>query len=237
MTHDDPSLRALVAAYVQVQTPSPAAVDDAWCTLDARVRAGDVPTLDATPKPVFGLGLAVVVGVAVVAAAAALTLVDAPREALDEPMPVTLPRPTPDVADPPHVEAPPLPAAAAPTTMTTVPPAKPATSKRGPRRAPAPEIPSLAAELELLRATRAALRGGNPQRALDLAGTHRRRYPESTFAEERSATEVMALCVLGRVDAAKAKAAGFRRLYPGSSFEAGLLASCDTEAKASNIDH
>jgi len=46
----------------------------------------------------------------------------------------------------------------------------------------------------------------------------------------------MALCVLGRVDAAKSKAAGFRRLYPGSSFEAGLVASCDEAATASKID-
>ena len=243
MTDDDPSVRELISAYVQVQTPSAAAVDHAWRTLDARVRAGDGPTLAGAPKLAFGLRFAIVVGIAAVAAGSAVVveLLGASSGPPPGPMPTIFLRsidlrPTSIVAEPPR-EPEVLPGAAIPTVTTATQP-KTVASTPAPRRArtPAPEAPSLAAELELLRATRTALRGGEAQRALDLAGRHRRRYPRSAFAEERSATEVMALCVLGRVDAAKSKAAGFRRLYPGSSFEAGLVASCDEAATASKID-
>jgi hypothetical protein len=93
-----------------------------------------------------------------------------------------------------------------------------------PRRA---EPPSLAAELDLLRRARAALRTKNPRLALTLSRRHRREYPDSTFAEERNATEVMALCALGHNDIARSKAAAFRRRYPRSTFNAGLMDACD----------
>jgi hypothetical protein len=47
-----------------------------------------------------------------------------------------------------------------------------------------------------------ALRSGNPTRALALLETHASTYPDSALAPERSAERILALCTLGRVDAA-----------------------------------
>ncbi|MCI0637346.1 MAG: hypothetical protein L0206_26025 [Actinobacteria bacterium] len=91
---------------------------------------------------------------------------------------------------------------------------------------PSSEPESLVAELALLREARQALRTGNPARALVLARRHARDYPHSSFAEERSATEVMALCASGQREVAEQRAASFRRMYPGSVFDVGLVEAC-----------
>jgi hypothetical protein len=78
-----------------------------------------------------------------------------------------------------------------------------------------------------MRTARSALRDGDPGRALELVHRHERRYRKSPFAEERGATEVMALCALGRAPEARDEAARFRRAFPGSAFEAGLFDDCE----------
>ncbi|MCH9682210.1 MAG: hypothetical protein K0V04_12300 [Deltaproteobacteria bacterium] len=117
--------------------------------------------------------------------------------------------------------------------------AKPSpTGKRGPVAAPRPtaeptaaidptEEPtpqSLAADLRLLQQARTALRGGHGVQALEHVRRHRQRHPESTFSEERDATEVMALCALGRTTQAKARAVEFQRRFPRSARD--VLAGC-----------
>lgn len=88
---------------------------------------------------------------------------------------------------------------------------------------------SLAAELRLLRSARGALRVGDGARALERVRTHRRQYPSSPLAEERDATEVMALCALGRPDDAREMAASYERSYGRS--QQPLLATCsDTKS-------
>jgi hypothetical protein len=92
------------------------------------------------------------------------------------------------------------------------------------------ESNSLAAELELLRAARQALRSGNASKALALLADHAKRHPKSAFVEERSATEVMALCKLGQAEKARERARRFRAQFPHSSFEAGLIEACEDQA-------
>jgi hypothetical protein len=91
---------------------------------------------------------------------------------------------------------------------------------------------SLAEELALLRQIRTDLRAGRADEALRGVRTHRREYAGSTFAEERDATEAVALCALGRVDEARARATVFSHAYPSSTRD--LLATCDDDAQSTN---
>ena len=84
---------------------------------------------------------------------------------------------------------------------------------------------TLADELRRLQQVRAALREGTPARARSLIESHRQDFPSSTFARERDATEVAALCAQGRNADATRKAAAFAKAYPASSQD--LLADCD----------
>lgn len=104
------------------------------------------------------------------------------------------------------------------------PKAKPQAKPKPKPTKPAP-ADTLADELRRLQQVRAALRAGTPARARALIESHRRDYPDSTFARERDATEVAALCAEDRDADAKRKAAAFAKAYPGSSQD--LLADCD----------
>jgi len=87
-------------------------------------------------------------------------------------------------------------------------------------------VASLAEELRLLREARTNLRAGRAAAALTQVSTHRKDYPSSALAEERDATEVMALCALGRTDAATRKATAYAQRFPDS--KRSLLTACDT---------
>jgi len=88
---------------------------------------------------------------------------------------------------------------------------------------------TLAAELELVRAARAALEGGHASRALSLLDAHESRYPRGTLAQERLATRARALCALGRVDEARATARALARVAPDSPHLARLATTCAGE--------
>ena len=105
------------------------------------------------------------------------------------------------------------PSASVPIAASSPPPAEPALAES-----------SLKAELELLRQARSALRGGRAARALEIVLDHRREYPTSAVAEERDATEISALCALGRHDEAEAKAAAMERSSSRPADD--LLAGC-----------
>ncbi len=89
---------------------------------------------------------------------------------------------------------------------------------------------SLGADLRLLKRARTALRGGDGTRALARVREHRETFPHSVLSEERDATEVMALCALGRVGDAEKKAAQYRRRFPGSDRD--VLAECRDDSDA-----
>jgi hypothetical protein len=87
----------------------------------------------------------------------------------------------------------------------------------------APDGPS--AELALLRQLREARRAGQPERALEVAREHAKKYPQSERWAERETLRVLALCDLGRVDAARRSAAPLQYLW-SSPLRASLNASC-----------
>ncbi len=117
----------------------------------------------------------------------------------------------------PEAVPPALPVAAVPSPAANVaaPPAVRAPAARAPRSkpAPVPEAPtgtvSLAAEVRLLTAARSALRSGDAELALRRVREHGASFPDSTLARERDATEVKALCALGRIDDARSLAAAY----------------------------
>lgn len=121
----------------------------------------------------------------------------------------------------------------APTTVEASPAPSPSRSRsKAPRRLPKAASPpgSLREELALLGKARAALRARDAKTVLALVRRHGRVYPHSEFAEERSATEVMALCLLERTEQARRHAKRFRHMYPRSSFGAGLMRACEDVA-------
>ena len=109
---------------------------------------------------------------------------------------------------------------------------EPAAPKKRPAKPKKPERvddrgddDSLMAELALLQRTRRALRDGRAEDALKAVGQHRREFPSGRLAEERDATEISALCALGRGDEARRKAAAFERAHPKANRD--LLGDCE----------
>jgi RNA polymerase sigma-70 factor (ECF subfamily) len=87
----------------------------------------------------------------------------------------------------------------APVELVFVPPPAPP-----PVAQPAPERSSLAEETRLLREADRALRGGSAEAAISLLDEHAQRFPDGVLAPERSAERMVALCQLGKADAATA---------------------------------
>lgn len=235
----DPKLRELVDAYVEETATSPAQVEAALHSVTSQVGAAGGAGAAST-----GMGLAAKASIlAVVLGGAALMWPRAPEPAHPPPeiTSVVTAEPEPLERAPVRVEAEPAPveqASPAPAVVeeeaVEVDPIEPVAHKRA-KRAPSPSsrqahpaaAESLAAELELMRSARAALRSGDASRALSLVRDHAKTYPKSAFIEERSSTEVMALCALGRTKLATRKAKKFRKRFPGSAFEAGLAEACE----------
>lgn len=238
-----PELSALFAAYESETARSPAQVESALEAVATKTAAAGVASsatgLSATLKMT-------IVAVAVAAGGAAVWGLSAADSGDPAPSPVVVaersePEPVVEVPvePPPEVvdSEPPAPEIQ-PSVEAAPSEANEATLKGGPKSAPtkkprhsaaksvdAKPTPSLSAELELLNQARAALRSGKARRALDLVRKHRKAHGKSTFAEERDATEVVALCKLGRDDDAKKRATRFRKAFPGSSRD--VLAACD----------
>jgi len=107
----------------------------------------------------------------------------------------------------------------------SVEPAPPPSSK-SPAESPEVADDSLAHEISLLRAARAALEGGDPEEALALLHRHARLWPHGVLAEERLATRVLALCALGRLAEARITAHQLESVAPHSPHLARVHASC-----------
>jgi hypothetical protein len=118
------------------------------------------------------------------------------------------PAPTPVV---PSVAAAPIPTPEAPIAAR-----KPAPS------ASADRASRLAEERALLDAAHSAIVRGSPADALASLDTHASRFPHGDLEEEREALAVKALAKMGKVDAARARAAEFSKRYPQSLFADGV---------------
>jgi hypothetical protein len=130
--------------------------------------------------------------------------------------------PAPVVAAPPAPSAAPTPSAVAPPARSAAPSSERSTPALVPVRRPKDE---LSVEQTLLRQAHDARRAGQPERALELVAEHAQKYPHSKMWAERETLRVLALCDLGRVDAARRSAASLQYLW-SSPLRATLNASC-----------
>jgi hypothetical protein len=92
--------------------------------------------------------------------------------------------------------------------------------------APASSPPSLGGEIGLVSAARDDLARGDGASALQHLREHELRFPNGTLREERLALRILALCALGRKDAARAAARDFARSAPDSPHRMAIRASC-----------
>ena len=223
----DPELAALVTAYENETARSDADVNAAMHAVSAKVgtAAGGAAVGGLSTAAKVG-ALAVIAGVVAVLVANSGTEPAAPEpqarvvettpSVAPEPRALPEPEPEPEVEASEPVEPDPQPEA--PTSPE--PKAKPK-----PKPKPQPAQDTLAEELQLLGRARASLRSGDAEAALRTLGSHRRKFPSSTLAEERDATEISALCAAGRGDDARAKVAKFSRRHGAPKRD--LLADCE----------
>jgi RNA polymerase sigma-70 factor (ECF subfamily) len=79
--------------------------------------------------------------------------------------------------------------------------------------APAADVVSLRAELELVQRIRAATSSGRHEQALALVERHAQQFPAGELTVERDAQRIAALCALGRDDEARGRLDAFRRAH------------------------
>jgi hypothetical protein len=72
-------------------------------------------------------------------------------------------------------------------------------------------------EIALLRDARATL-PVDPAEALAITERHRAAFPRGSLGQEREIIAITALVKLGRADAARQRAEGFRKAYPHSAY-------------------
>lgn len=102
---------------------------------------------------------------------------------------------------------------------------------------PVPDrAPSLAEQQTLLDLARRAVAQGDGETALSHLDAHSRRYPASTFEEEREALRVKALAVSGRKAEARRLARSFERRFPHSLLSAAVRSSVDFGDGSSRAD-
>lgn len=91
---------------------------------------------------------------------------------------------------------------------------------------PAPPSDSLGVETELLRRASTELTAGNATAALRTTIEHARRFPESPLADLRTAVRIEALCALGKAEQARGEAELFLREHPGSPVAERIEDAC-----------
>jgi uncharacterized protein HemY len=95
-----------------------------------------------------------------------------------------------------------------------------------PAARPGAPADSLEEEVNLLRSARVALDRGDGAQALRLLDAHEARFQRGTLYEERLASRVLALCAVGRIDAARKTAQELERAAPRSPHLPRVRASC-----------
>jgi hypothetical protein len=87
----------------------------------------------------------------------------------------------------------------------------------------------LEAEMQLIRAADAALRGGRTSEALSLLGQHAERHPRGLLAHEREGLNLLARCQSGGRAAAQAAAELYVERAPRSPLTPRLRSACGLE--------
>jgi outer membrane protein assembly factor BamD (BamD/ComL family) len=85
------------------------------------------------------------------------------------------------------------------------------------------------AELALIKRAKAELDAGRPSAALALLSEHGRRFPRGTFAGEREALLILALCTSGRLSQGRSLARRFAAAHPRSPLVDRVRRACDLE--------
>lgn len=89
-------------------------------------------------------------------------------------------------------------------------------------RDPDPDADALA----LVERAEAALRDGQPERALELLREHERRFAQAPTAQEREALRVLALCAAGRETEGRGARWAFLREHPRSAYRERIERAC-----------
>jgi outer membrane protein assembly factor BamD (BamD/ComL family) len=92
--------------------------------------------------------------------------------------------------------------------------------------APSASEPTIDEEVKLMNAAQAALRAGEPKRALELLNEHAARFPAGKLSTARQVTHMMALCQAGKAEQARHEATSFLAKNPGSPFAARVSGIC-----------
>lgn len=244
------SLDELLRAERQVQ-PDAAAEARNWAAIEHRLTHGPPPppAAEAVPGALGGAaGLKLVAGLAVVAAVGGLlaagrgaepdprdrevaAVIEPVREDRSDPPAPSEPAATPSEPAPAVV-----PEVVAPPPDPTPPERRPARTKKAGGKAaeptepgptePAPAADDFAAELQLLAEIRGALKRGDHAGALTKIDEHARRFARGQLVQERMASQVEALCGLGRVGDARQVAAKLLGAWPDSTHAPRVRASC-----------
>lgn len=90
---------------------------------------------------------------------------------------------------------------------------------------------SLAVELSMLQRARRALNAENGRLALGIVQELDERFPRGVLLEERTATRILSLCLLGRDDEARSFGAEFLARHPSSVYAERVRASCATDPR------
>lgn len=155
-----------------------------------------------------GLALAAVGGGVLWLSSAGVPPAESPAPQVVSVAPAEAVKPPPFVANPAS--------AATPSALT---PPEPAVSMVAPHEKPAP--PAQLSEAELLEQARLTLRS-DPNRALQRANEHARRFPRGVLVQEREVLAIQALRRLGREAEADRRAEAFAKAFPGSAFQRNL---------------
>jgi hypothetical protein len=206
-----------------------------------RVAQGQMPPAEvdiAPPQPVAGLGagakLLIGLAVGVVAVPAVIGLLDRGDQGIEQvsapaPAVATVDIPVEPVAEPPApVPAEPLAEDPEPEVRELAAQPKRARKEPPPKPAPQTKVPTIDAEMKLLKAAQAALRAGDAERALSRLAHHRRRFPSGKLADLREVVRIEALCRLGRNDEAAKASREFLGKRPGSPHSHRVRGGCDT---------
>jgi hypothetical protein len=226
--------RALLGRYREADVLPEAGRERILQGVADRVARGEAPPTEvdmAPPQPVAGLGAGakVVIGLAVgiVAVPIVAGLVgrgDDGIERVRAPMPVVAA--VPDAVEPP-VPEPAEPVAENPEPDVREPAPQPKRARREQPPKPAPEVPTIDAEMKLLKAAKAALRAGDADRALAGLAQHQREFPDGKLADLREVVRIEALCRLDRNDEAEAASREFLRKRPGSPHSHRVRDACE----------
>ncbi len=234
----EPSASRALQALAAARTPARGAAEHAWLHMQQRIVDGR-PPLEIAPAVATHWWIAAALGLTAVAAAATLVLTWGARPLNDDrdsrpataPYSTTAPEPvdqaTP-VPSPPSVSTGAMitPAPVAAEVPQASAPARPATSVRRAPPVPEAKTTSLAAEMRLLGQANAAMRAGDAGQALATLEEHRRTFAKGQLAPEREHQRAVALCELGRREAARKVVSAFARTYPKSPLLAKTEGVC-----------